>query len=263
MFRTVEMSDPRLVRDGLHMITVRSEALGQRADVSVYVPTRLAAPAPLILLLHGVYGSHWCWALKGGAHLTAARMIAHGDLPPTVVAMPSDGLWGDGSGYVPHDRQDFERWIVEEVPAAVRLLAPQITETSRICIAGLSMGGFAALRLAAKFPKRFAAASALSALTELDQLRHFTTDDWTGLSFPAAEASLAALLPVAGAALPPIRFECGLQDAMLGGNRELDRRLAAAGVAHAYEEHEGGHDWGYWSSRLPATLAFFALALSR
>jgi hypothetical protein len=61
--------------------------------------------------------------------------------------MPSDGLWGDGSGYVPHASQDFERWIVDEVPVATRIAVPACDDASPIFIAGLSMGGFAALRL--------------------------------------------------------------------------------------------------------------------
>ena len=122
MFRTLEVSDPALSPPGLHFVTVKSAALGQRADVLLFAPRQAAGQRdlPLVTLLHGVYGSHWAWALTGGAHRTAARLIAAGEIPPLVLAMPSDGLWGDGSGYVRHAQQDFERWIVDEVPAAVQ-----------------------------------------------------------------------------------------------------------------------------------------------
>ena len=47
-----------------------------------------------------------------------------------ILAMPSDGLWGDGSAYIPHPKQDFEKWIVDEVPTAVGSAVPQVTPRS-------------------------------------------------------------------------------------------------------------------------------------
>src|SRR5579864_4091332 len=142
-FRTVEISEPRFEADGLRWITVKSRAVGHRADITLFVPKESAGltAVPLVILLHGVYGSHWAWTLKGGAHRTAARLIATGEIPPMVLAMPSDGLWGDGSGYLPHMDGDFERWIVDEVPAAARAAAPAVGEGSPLFINGLSMGG--------------------------------------------------------------------------------------------------------------------------
>ena len=149
-FRTIEVSDPAIAADGLTFVTVKSRALRRRADVTLYVPpvAQGVADLPIVVLLHGVYGSHWAWALKGRAHLTAARLIAQGALPPAVLLMPSDGLWGDGSGYVMHADHDVERWIVDEMPALARELVPDCGARSPLLVAGLSMGGFGALRLA-------------------------------------------------------------------------------------------------------------------
>ena len=61
-FATVELSDPRFERDGLRVVTVKSAALGRRGDVSVYVPPGGSEPLPLVILLHGVNGSHWSWS---------------------------------------------------------------------------------------------------------------------------------------------------------------------------------------------------------
>src|SRR5262245_39037121 len=129
-FRSVEISDPRFERDGLRVVTVKSPALGRRADLTLWAPSLEVAPGPLalVLLLHGASGSAWSWPLQGGAHLTAGRLIEAGEIPPLALAMPSDGLWGDGSGYVPHADADYERWIVEEVPAAAALGDGRIAE---------------------------------------------------------------------------------------------------------------------------------------
>jgi hypothetical protein len=83
MFRTFEISDPALVPEGLHFVTVKSAALRQRADLLLFVPRQALVPeqglqalggaegadcaesaeglrdVPIVILLHGVYGSHW------------------------------------------------------------------------------------------------------------------------------------------------------------------------------------------------------------
>src|SRR5215469_2791590 len=144
LFRTIEISDPRFEFEGLRCVTVKSRALKHRADLSLFVPPQAGGRTnlPVVILLHGVYGSHWAWALKGGAHRTTQKLIQAGEIPPLILAMPSDGLWGDGSGYLPHSTADFERWIVEEVPDAVRQAVPGVLGSSPLFINGLSMGGF-------------------------------------------------------------------------------------------------------------------------
>jgi enterochelin esterase-like enzyme len=262
-FRTVEVSDPRWERDGLRQVTVKSGALGQRVDVTVFASEGVegASEVPVVILLHGVYGSHWAWALKGGAHHTAQRLVRSGAIPPMVLAMPSDGLWGDGSGYLPHRTQDFERWIVEEVPEVVRHAVASVGTSSPLCIAGLSMGGMGALRLAGKYPGRFVAASGHSSATRFEQLREAVEERLASFTALEEDYSVLDALLRGRDRLPPIRFDCGREDWLLEANRELHRALEEAGVVHTYEEFEGGHDWGYWERHLEDSLRFFGAVL--
>lgn len=258
----LETSDPAYVAEGLAFVTVRSPALRQRADLTLWLPPQAAAGArnlPIVTLLHGAYGSHWAWALKGGAHRTAARLIAGGVLPPVVLAMPSDGLWGEGSGYVPHAGQDFERWVAFEVPAVVRQVCDACSEVSPLFVAGLSMGGFGALHLAARHPRRYAAAAGHSSVTDLAHMdRLLSPPGRAGWSAAAHDQRLIDAFTAATAPLPPLRFDCGRDDDLLPANRALHRELETAGIAHDYAEHEGGHDWAYWTRHLEDSLRFFA-----
>lgn len=258
-FRSVELADPAVSAAGLQFVTVKSAALRRRADVTLFVPPAAVGvrDLPLVILLHGVYGSHWAWALKGRAHLTAARLIAQGVLPPVALLMPSDGLSGDGSGYVAQSGLDAERWIIDEVPALARRLVDGCTQGSPLLVAGLSMGGFGALRLAGKYPRRIAAAAALSAITEAAQLTSLmeeSMDAWSSL--PADRSVLAALIGASGP-LPPLRIDCGLDDGLLDANRALHLALQRARVSHLYAERPGGHDWLYWARTLEDALTFF------
>src|SRR5690349_350110 len=116
-FRTVELSDPAFEHDGLRALTLHSPALGGRGDVSLFVPAGCEARSnvPIVLLLHGVYGSHWAWFLRGGVHRTARRLIDQGRMRPMIIASPSDGLAGDGTGYIRQLDHDYERWISDDV----------------------------------------------------------------------------------------------------------------------------------------------------
>lgn len=260
-FSTVELSDPAFERDHLRLATVRSPALGRRADVTFWVP-----PAPhirtLLILLHGVYGSHWVWALKGGAHRTAEQLLEAGEIAPMVVAMPSDGLLRDGSAYLrwpatdSRPAEDAERWIIDEVPALARIAAPALRPTPKLAIAGLSMGGYGALRLGAKYAMRFSAVAAHSAITEIDDLATFIHEP---LSAYLACASREELSPLGWMRqnrrdLPPLHIDCGTGDSLLESNRRLHHALTTEAIPHTYHEHPGGHDWPYWQQHLADTL---------
>ena len=154
----------------LHFITVKSRAMNRRADITVYNPClekEHLKSVPLVILLHGVYGSHWAWALKGKVYETLNQMIASGEVSPMILAMPSDGLFGDGSGYLPHISENYERWITEDVIEVMNEQYPEIDEKSPVFIAGLSMGGYGALRLGAKYPHLFHGISGLSYITKI------------------------------------------------------------------------------------------------
>jgi hypothetical protein len=127
-FATIDLSDPVYEWEYLRFLTFKSPVLRGRGDVTLFVPpdSENAQNLPMVVLLHGVYGSHWNWALKGGAHRTALEMIISGEIPPMVLVMPSDGLWGDGSGYVPHTTTDYEAWIVEDVIDCITVALPQV-----------------------------------------------------------------------------------------------------------------------------------------
>lgn len=258
-FRTIEISDPALTEPGVSFVTVKSAALQRRVDLTIFVPPDVAAEKlPLVILLHGVYGSHWAWMLKGGSHRVLTRLMAEEGLPPMMLAMPSDGLWGDGSGYLRHRDADYAKWITEEVPAAAALVDARVKGAPQF-IAGLSMGGYGALRLGAMHADQFHAISAHSSITDFPQLAQFVEEPLTKYHLTDERPlSVIECLKANGRRLPPLRFDCGTSDPLIEPNRELHRQLEAAGIAHVYEEFSGGHEWPYWNEHLADTLRFFA-----
>lgn len=262
LFRTTEISDTQFESDNLRFITVKSNNLNARGDICVFVPPIAdLKDIPLVILLHGVYGSAWVWSQKAGVHITALKMIQKGIIKPMVIAMPSDGLWGDGSAYLPHKQADFEKWIIEDVPNAVIENIPSVGKTSDLFISGLSMGGFGALRLGIKYAGKFKAISAHSSITDIAQMPLFVEESATHYEQEDnRENSVLGVLKKYGDPLPKIRFDCGTEDKLISYNRELHNALKKDAVEHVYEEYSGAHDWPYWQEHIKDTLLFFESA---
>lgn len=247
---------------GVSLVTLYSPALRRRADITLFVPPgKQNQPLPLLILMHGVYGSHWNWAVLGSVPGTAMEMIEDGSIGAFAIAMPSDGLWGDGSGYVVHRELNAESWIIDDVPACVQTVCPEI-QAERAFLAGQSMGGFGALRLGAKYASRIAGISAHSPVTSLEDLvKHVQQPLREYQTAGKRDTDLLYWMRRHRAQLPPIRIDCGTEDALLERNRALHAALLKDRIPHTYEEHSGGHDWPYWQQHVRSTLRFVSRLL--
>lgn len=229
-----------------------SESNRRRLPVWTWVPPG-DGPFPMLVLLHGVYdadGSGW-WRL-GRAH-EAAAVCAR----PPVVVMPSDtGAelgsgwcdWADGTTYAEtHLMHEVLPWARDELPVSAELW-----------LTGLSMGGYAAMTLAARHQGVFDSVTSTSGFLDPRRLFSYVPGYAERMWGTDVDAHDARALLRAGAMLPPLGLDCGTEDYLIEHNRDAHRDLAALGVRHGYVEHPGGHDWDYWRARLPDHLAFHA-----
>ncbi len=262
-FRTIELSD-KPYENGLRFLTIKTPNLQGRGDICLYVPKvkKGVTDLPIYILLHGVYGSAWIWAMKGGAAKTAQRLMENGEIQPAIIAMPSDGLWGDGSAYFSHHGQHFDRWIVEDVPLAVQENIPEAGAASPLCIGGLSMGGYGALMLGARFPDKFKAISGHSSITKLKEMAQFVEEPLEDYTKECGLPNVVDALIFNRNRLPALRFDCGTADDLIAGNRELHRALTEVDIAHEYAEFSGGHEWAYWQEHVEETFRFFDAQVS-
>jgi len=205
-----------------------------------------------------VYGSAWIWSQKAGVHRTAERMISEKEIQPMVIAMPSDGLWGDGSAYLPHKSYNFEKWIAEDVITAIKEVVEEITDDSKIFIGGLSMGGYGALRLGAKYPNVFSGFSGHSSITDLPQMSLFVEEELENYKQESPkEESVFEIIKKNKDHIAPFRFDCGKNDELIEDNRKLHQELVDESIIHVYEEFSGKHEWPYWEEHVKDNLLFF------
>jgi enterochelin esterase-like enzyme len=260
-FFTTEISYPENEFDHLRFITVKSKALQRRADITVYIPPNVNADLTMdvVILLHGVYGSHWAWAMNAGVHKTADRLIEQGKMKPMLLVMPSDGLYGDGSGYLKHQQEDYEKWIVEDVVAVVKEQFKSVNEQSDFFITGLSMGGYGAMRLGAKYPDVFRTFSGLSSITEFSQMALFLEPGGYErlIKMVSTQEDVLDCILANKERLPHFYFDCGREDLLIEFNRKLHSRLLERNIPHTYVEHGGAHQWVYWQTHIEESLLFF------
>lgn len=258
-FRTIELSDTAYENNGLRFLTIKTSNLKGRGDICLYVPkvAKDIRDLPIYILLHGVYGSAWIWAMKGGAAQTAQKMMESGAIKAAIIAMPSDGLWGDGSAYYTHHDYHFDQWIVNDVPLAIRENISEAAENTTLCIGGLSMGGYGALMLGTRFSKQFRAISGHSSITQLSQMAQFVEEPLEAYTAYADLPNVIDAVKLNKDQMPALRFDCGVSDDLIDANRLLHQQLNELEVAHTYQEFEGGHEWSYWQKHISKTYRFF------
>jgi enterochelin esterase-like enzyme len=137
-----------------------SPALQRKWAYAVYLPDGYESSTlnyPVLYLLHGHGGKLSDWATLGHIQPTTDALIARGDIPPAIVVMPDAG----STWYVDRKEQ-METAVMKDLIGDVQRTFRVIDARNGRLIAGLSMGGYGALRFVLKYPETFAAAGLLS-----------------------------------------------------------------------------------------------------
>lgn len=211
---------------------------------------------PVLYLLHGLYGDYRNWDTRTGLEGYARNL----DL---LMVMPdADDSWYTNRATGPGDK--FEDYVAKDLLSEIDGKYRTIRERPGRAIAGLSMGGYGALKFAFKYPNLFAFAGSLSgaldAAQNLDTLR------------PEFRAKLLEVFGKEGSptrvendvfrlldaphetAYPYLYLACGTGDFFLETNRAFVGQLSSRKIAYEYHETPGQHTWDYWDKALEPML---------
>lgn len=253
---------PRLTANvTLRDVTFHSAALNRDMQYRVIAPS--AAPAqrlPVVYLLHGGGGGFRDWS----NYSDVARYAETG----LILVMPE----GASSYYTnavdpPQDR--YEDYIVQDVIADVESKFPAATGRANRAIAGVSMGGFGAIKIALRHPELFTFVGGISpaidvprrafALRRFHQSRHYESIFGPSGSQTRRDNDPMILVRSANPQTVPYFFlTCGEQEGLLPANREFAGLLDRGHFRFEFHTVHGGHDWNQWNGWLPGLFRSLA-----
>lgn len=247
-----------------------SDALALSTSMTVLLPQQTTAqigmagaapagPTPVLYLLHGLSDDDTTWLRRTSIERYVAELGWAVVMPQVHRSFYADEAYGGR----------FWTFVSEELPALISSFFRVSTAREDTFVAGLSMGGYGALKLALRQPERFAAAASLSGVLDLAPLvraggrREQDPAMFERVLGPERslrpEDDLLQLVAQADPAATPALYACcGTEDELLGGNRAFARACTDAGVALTTAWSPGEHDWAYWDSTIRDVLAFFA-----
>jgi S-formylglutathione hydrolase FrmB len=219
---------------------------------------------PVVYLLHGACGCAQDYLDQGSLQATIDRLMLHTRAEPAILVIPE----GFESWYVDSDYLPMQSaFIAEFIPRVEEALSNAVTRDRR-AIAGLSMGGFGALRFALLKPDLFRAVAMMSPAAYRDLPPEgssaradapFQTDGafdpqkWRDHSYASLiEHYLACQQPLHFHVASGAEDEYGIADEAL----HLYRSLRDRGQDAFFTLAPGKHDWQTWTFALEEALMF-------
>lgn len=240
-----------------------NNALQKMTSAMVILPEGKPGPFPVFYLLHGLSDDHTAWTRR-----TCIERYVQG--LPLIVVMPN----GERSFYsdsISTPLAAFETFLLRDLIGFVDNTFQTVASRKGRVIAGLSMGGYGAIKLALKYPGLFRAAvshsGALGRVHDLtpDAPDHPLRHELTAIFGPNPRGGADDLFALAERIdrrqLPALRIDCGVDDFLIEQNRSFHRHLMELQIPHEYQEFPGEHTWEYWDRHVQETVAFFAREL--
>lgn len=150
-----------------------SNAINGRRVYRLLLPQQGEENPPLLTLLHGVHGSEIDWLEQGHVDSTLNQLTKQGNVNSMAILLASDGLTGIGTGYLnwmEGKHNAYEDYLLKELIPHVEQEWKVGGERSKKSLAGLSMGGYASIRIGLEHPEMFTSVSSLSVFFDVVDL---------------------------------------------------------------------------------------------
>jgi len=221
-----------------------------------------AGAAPVLYLLHGLSDDDSIWLRRTSIERYVAALGFAVVMPQVNRSFYADEAYGNR----------YWTFLSEELGALTNDFFNVSQRREDTFVAGLSMGGYGAMKWALRQPERFAAAASLSGALDLAALQNQAQQaersdliDRVFGSGPIAgsDNDLLALLDNADAtALPKLYVCCGTEDGLVEGNRKFLQTAANNDIPVTSNLDPGEHEWGYWDTKIQDVLAWITAARS-
>ena len=256
-----------------------SPALNYSTNINVFVPTPNSDEVlnhktadyfeegnkfQVLYLLHGAYGDYSDWY-----RLTSIEKYGQTHKLAVVTPSVSNSFYQDmyrGSAYL--------TYILEELPAFVKSIFPVSDKREDTFVAGLSMGGYGAVKLAFEKPEQYGACASLSGALDIVKTMEMERNKiiegpfrWDAIfecpeGLEGSDADLFALAKKRiseGRELPKLYQTVGTEDFIYEVNLSAKTKWEEIGIDFTFEEYPGIHDWDFWDTYIQRVLEWLPL----
>ena len=233
-----------------------SKALGMCVQMDVILPQdtkgqigmegKGAKNYPTLYLLHGLSDDHTIWQRR----TSIERYVSNLGM---AVVMPSTArCW-----YTDSPSGNYFTYVARELPEICREFFPNMSPRREdTYIAGLSMGGYGAFKIAMSCPETFSKAASLSGVMDISPrvktFPHIFAPDTMGGDNDIF--ALSEKLKASGKPMPSLFQWCGTEDTLYPANVKMKEHLEKLGYDLTYSESPGIHAWEYWDEQIQNVL---------
>lgn len=256
-------------------IQLKSAMLGRTISYRILYPVRYEYPEnrekrfPVLYLLHGITGHSSNWL----ENTRVALYATHYDL--FIVMVEGNNGWYTDSATVPADK--YESYILQELIPDVEKQFRVSSERDGRAIAGLSMGGYGAIKFALKHPDMFALAASMSGALEAaswtdkeikdpGEIRDSLLQTFGPAESPTRKSNdlykLARAMSASKTQLPYLYLDCGTEDFLFSNSRDFAKLLVELKIPHEYRQLPGRHEWPYWDNQVQEIMKLAVKKLS-
>jgi S-formylglutathione hydrolase FrmB len=225
-----------------------------------------APPPKTLILLHGISDNAGGWIRKSMAEEMANEYGIALVVPEVQRSFYQDMEYG----------LPYYSYITDELPKLAAELFNLSIKREDLMIAGLSMGGYGAMKCAFGRPDVFSICGAFSSAADIRYLVSHYKDmegtgeigkrigqEYIGMFGPdrnvPEDSDLFALTEKVskGGVKPKLYISCGTEDGLVDSNRKLRDHIKKLDLDLVYEEWPGIHDWYFWNESLKRLLAHY------
>jgi S-formylglutathione hydrolase FrmB len=224
-------------------------------------------PSPKTLfLLHGISDNAAGWIRNSMAELMANQYGIALVVPEVQRSFYQDMKYG----------LSYYSYITRELPLLVSTLFNLSVKREDLMVAGLSMGGYGALKCAFGSPDVLSACGAFSSACDVRNMaKNFKETEGVGevgyrMGYELIgqfgedrevpdDSDIYALTEKVSKTQtkPKLYMTCGTEDGLLEMNHKLRDHIKTLPIDYHYEEWSGVHDWIFWNEALKRFLAHF------
>lgn len=244
---------------------LRSFSLEMETAVNLILPQdRLreqGGPGKTLFLLHGLAGNASVWSRFTSVERYALDHNVAVVIPEVNRSFYTDMVYGG----------DYYTYVSKELPELCRSLFRLSLRREDTYIAGLSMGGYGALKIGLRNPAQFAGCASFSGVLDIrDRVLAEDLDETMAREMVAIlgpdrrvkpEDDLFAitreLAELPRAMQPRIFTTCGQSDFLHDHNLRYRALAESLGLDFRYEEWPGAHTWDFWDRSIQLMMEYF------